>query len=521
MRFSKAALLAVVATAVVISPTASPATAAKQSQAAKPQIMRVTPMRVEVGETLTIRGQRFSAEKRRNTVIFKGADGRTAFAKPRRATRRKLVVRIPAGVARLLVVRDGAQRPTRLNLRVLAGRFSAFTPRRLSPVVLAIGSRRQGGPGELGAPGSPGGQTAPLAVCNSDPDHDNDLLPNVQELALGTDPCLLDTDGDAIEDGYEYQSARDLNDDESQDPNAFLPYPGKRPYPNPLDPSDANVDFDGDSLLLREEQKLWRHGVAMGYAQRTLSPLYYSDGEQYSVSVRDAGGRRRPSLPALGYSLNQSFLDWASDNGYRMALLVDHDQPWWDPLATRTSYGLLDINRDGAETAALQPGYRLPEATYYDLLPDGYLSDDERDEDADGLTNFDETHGRMTSEYWVGCYGGEAPFGIAYAGTDVTDADSDGDGVRDGADDQDHDDIPNIMELSRLAASGLWDAERECKPLEGLPSPPDTNHPDAYGRVNPFNPCLPARLSRTCTLHPNFAGGAAPYDDSLDWASLN
>ncbi len=60
----------------------------------------------------------------------------------------------------------------------------------------------------------------------------------------------------------------------------------------------------------------------------------------------------------------------------------------------------------------------------------------------------------MTAGYWKGCYDKEKPFPIEYAGTDLVDPDSDGDGVRDGADDQDHDDIPNVMELSRNAASG-------------------------------------------------------------------
>ncbi|HWM12138.1 MAG TPA: hypothetical protein VNO82_22450 [Solirubrobacteraceae bacterium] len=519
MRLPQSAFLAVVATLLAAGPATAPATAAERAKAAKPTIARVTPMRLEVGETLTIRGKRFRAKPRRNTVIFRGADGRTAFAKPRRASRRKLVVKVPASVARLLIVRDGRQRPTRLTLRVLAGRFSAFTPRRLSPVVLGIGGA--GGPGDPGGPGGPGDPAKKLAACNSDADHDNDLLPNLREIEIGTDPCLLDTDGEGIEDGYEYQSARDLNDDEYQDPNSILPYPGKRPYPNPLDPSDRDIDFDGDSLTLREEQKLWRYGVGVGRAARTLEPLYYSDGNQSSIYRRDGAGKRRPDLTAAGYSLQSAFLGWAADNGYRTVSLVDHDQHWSDPGSTATGYGLLDINRDGVESATIVAGYALPELTYYDLLPDGYLSDDERDEDADGLTNFDETHGRLTAEYWDGCYASETPFGLTYAGTDVSDADSDGDGVRDGADDQDHDDIPNIMELSRLAASGLWDAERSCKPLEGLPSPPDTHHPDAYGRVNPFNPCLPADLSRTCTIHPNFAGDAAPFDGSLDWASLN
>jgi len=175
------------------------------------------------------------------------------------------------------------------------------------------------------------------------------------------------------------------------------------------------------------------------------------------------------------------------------------------------------------ETPTVAAGYAVSEVHYYDYDSDGFLSDDERDEDADGLTNFDEIRSRMTSEYWASCYGSETPFPVVYAGTYATDGDSDGDGVRDGADDQDHDDIPNLMELSRLAASGLWDAAPgfTCKPAEGLPSPPDTHHPTAYGRVNPYNPCLPASWSRTCPRHRDFEGDPAPFDGSLDWASLN
>ena len=61
-------------------------------------------MRVSVGNLLTVRGRNFKAQRLRNTVIFRGPDGRTAFAKPRRATTTKLVVRVPAAVARLLRV---------------------------------------------------------------------------------------------------------------------------------------------------------------------------------------------------------------------------------------------------------------------------------------------------------------------------------------------------------------------------------------------------------------------------------
>ena len=75
----------------------------------------------------------------------------------------------------------------------------------------------------------------------------------------------------------------------------------------------------------------------------------------------------------------------------------------------------------------------------------------------------------MYDAYWNGCYAIEKPYYIGYEGTDLADADSDGDGVRDGADDQDHDDIPNLAELSRIAASGLDDRKngKDCQAQGG------------------------------------------------------
>ena len=66
-----------------------------------------------------------------------------------------------------------------------------------------------------------------------DADDDNDLLTDATEVAIGTVPCNADSDGDGVEDGYEFQSAKDLNDDEYQHPNQNLPYPGKQPVPEP------------------------------------------------------------------------------------------------------------------------------------------------------------------------------------------------------------------------------------------------------------------------------------------------
>ena len=131
----------------------------------------------------------------------------------------------------------------------------------------------------------------------------------------------------------------------------------------------------------------------------------------------------------------------------------------------------------------------------------------------------------------------ETPWQPAYAGTRIDDPDTDGDGVRDGADDQDHDDLPNLMELSRILASGGLDdrdpnSDKPCKVDPDLELGVDldgdgemdienVNHPGSYGRVNPFNSCLPFRDSRTCPLHPPMSGGGAPFDGSPNWYSLD
>src|SRR5687767_1172756 len=170
-------LLVLSATAMV---AATPATAAKR-KASTPKITRVTPMRISVGNVLTIRGVNFKAKRRANTVIFRSASGRTAFAKPRRASRTKLVVVVPEAVSRLLTVSNSRQQPTRLKLRVLAGQFSAYTSRRLSPVVTPVGSG-DGRPGGGSGGGSGGGA---VKICQDDGDHDNDLLGNDFEKQIG------------------------------------------------------------------------------------------------------------------------------------------------------------------------------------------------------------------------------------------------------------------------------------------------------------------------------------------------
>ena len=287
---------------------------------------------------------------------------------------------------------------------MLAGKFSKFTPRRLSPVVTGVGD----------GPGGPGGGGGSAAVCNDDADHDNDLLGNSLELAIGTDPCLADTDADQMSDGWEYYSAKDLN-------IKAAPYPGERPYPNGLDPSDggsagsrsSGIDFDGDGLTTLEEYRAWRFtgssfDAAKAGGTDLESPFGYSDGTKYS-RLNEA-----PGVPS-----------------------------WQGP-----AYGIP------------APGYAFP-ATY-NLHGDGPWRDDERDADADGLSNLLESaRGPGQPEWWNRFYASERmkaePWGSKpattcgqefgyfkerpFAALDIADHDVDGDTLLDGEDDQDNDDI--------------------------------------------------------------------------------
>jgi len=438
-----------------------------------PVIKKVAPASASVGDTLTIYGKNFRKGKGKNRVLFKGAGGKTLFVQAGLSTAKKLTLAVPQSLEKYMTVRDGKPVPTRFRLRVLGFKLSkAYTTLARSPVV---------------------GPAQPKDAVSLDPnaDADGDGLTNGFEIGVTTtNPAKADSDGDGVSDGYEYASAVDLNNDDYRNPTSALPYPGKRPYPNALDASDANTDFDGDGLTLAEEYTLWKYTVANG-GSASLNNLSYSDGLKYSIYGRDGQGRRIPALAAAGYDKHAQFLASVAAAGYSTVTLPD------DPSH---SWGLLDVDRLGGTTVA--------EDQYYDQNGNGWLSDDERDEDADGLNNWVETHGWGTPGYWGSMYKRETPFRIAYAGTNLIDPDSDGDRLVDGVDDQDHDDYPNVVELSRLNIT--WSHSHPLDDPElaanaGNPSP-------SYGRVNPFNPCLPDTDSRTCPTYIPFGGAWAPFD---------
>jgi hypothetical protein len=483
-------------TALLVPAAAGTATA----EAAKaPVVKRVTPKRVFVGETLTLLGRHFRPGIGKNTVAFKRNGAKVVLVRAGKSTKKLLRVELPKRLEKVLVVVSGTPVATRLQVRVMSTRFGRrYTSRAMSPIV---------GPEKPPAPPLP--PTAdPNGDCDNDgafnrvdADDDNDLLSDADEAGLSNllDACKADTDGDGAEDGYEYQSARDLNDDDHQSPNAYTPYPRKLPYPNPLDGGDGQTDHDGDDLTLVEEFKLWNFTVAAG-SPRTLERLSYSAGEQYSVSERAGGtGSRTPTLEYTNYDKHNAFMAWAQSANYEWVRLSNlSDDEWWNG---GTLVNIRDFDRDGT----VETDDRWDEATYYNHLGSTKLDDSERDEDADGLTNWAETRGCMQQSYWNGLYKKETPYPLTYSGTRHDDPDTDGDGIRDGADDEDHDDIPNVMECSRVLAADSPSVD----PLDA--SAPGSLTRPREGWVNPFNPCLPYTRSRGCKQIVTVGAGWAPF----------
>jgi hypothetical protein len=471
----------------------APADAAKRKKKQRtPVVKSFSPKTVYVGEKLTIRGRHFRRGVNKNVVAFKRKGAKVVFVKAEKGTTKMLTVTLPKRLEGILVVQNGTPVATKLQIRVLSGRFGKrFTRLSRSPIVNPERPPVPPAPKEVDPNGDCDGDGT---INRNDADDDNDLLADDVERTLKLDQCKSDSDGDVVADGYEYASAVDLNDDEQ----TAVPYPRKLPYPNPLDGTDQHTDHDGDTLTLLDEFLLWQYAGV-----RTLSHMSYSAGEQYSVHSGGGGSLRVPSLAADSYDKQNQFLAWAAANGYATIGLVDIGTSFGDPQdewwGARTPYDIRDADRSG--------GLDDDERYYYDFGSwhrNGLLSDAERDEDADGLSNFAESGGCMSRGFWDGVFDDETPYPLQFADTRLDDPDSDGDGVRDGADDQDHDDIPNIMECSRLLASNLpEDPQDATAPQAGL---------TAAGFVNPFNPCLPHHRSRTCRRHVDLAKAWAPFN---------
>jgi IPT/TIG domain-containing protein/thrombospondin type 3 repeat protein len=494
---SRRALLLALLAIPIFFVAAIPAVAKKAKASSAPVVTSVKPLKLKIGERLTIHGKNFIKGRHKDTIVFMGAGKRVVWVKADTASKNTLTVKLPTKLAVLLADKTGKQQPTRLLIRVIARKSGrSFTKRAKSPVVSPNASIQTGTPAAEPCPG----------YSNSNADSDGDFLSNGLELALGTNPCKADTDGDGVSDGYEYQAALDLNRNAN---SSSIPWPAaaKRPYPNPLDPNDGNTDYDGDSLTLKEEYTAsfaWLLGLDPTHTQLDTFVPYvpnpnpyndvmvvsYSDGDQTTNPTAQGNPPNSQTGPAAPTDPNaQSIFDVNGDG----------------TVNATDGIGFEDL---GGTTGLYDSGTDVPgNANYWNNegLFDTYLSDDEKDIDRDGLSNFDETHGPLSGQGWWASNtstAGEGTYPIAYDGTNWLDPDTDGDGILDGADDQDHDGYTNIEEDMPDFVAGpfmAWAAANGADPA-----------------VNPFNPCLPNDASPACIKHPTAGASYAPFNHAPD-----
>ena len=229
---------------------------------AYPVITSVSPHKLGIGDVMTITGKNFRKGKNKNTVVFKRDGGRAVFVKAPDATTTKIGVTVPAKLLPFLLKKQGKRTFTRFRVRVLAKQLRQEVHHRGEVAHDRSRRHRRRHQGRLRR-----GQDPKNKV---DTDDDNDLIPDTLEATLGTDPCKRDTDGDGESDGWEYYSALDRNGNAK-------PAPFARPYPNPLDGKDADIDHDGDGLTDIQEYTAWA-----SFGANKL-PLSYSGGNPASA----------------------------------------------------------------------------------------------------------------------------------------------------------------------------------------------------------------------------------------------
>ena len=197
--------------------------AAKKKKAKPPVVTSVRPMNVEIGQTLEIRGKYFIRGRNKNTVVFKRDGGKAVFVKAKVGTTKLLRVTVPAKLAKeftkLGTLRRADPLPHPRALQEVrqevhqAHALAADRPRRPRP-------RRRATSSPL-----PDGDCDNDGVKNkADPDDDNDGLTDTVEASLNLNPCTADTDGDGVEDRWEFDCDHNgvLNRDETDDDKDLL-----------------------------------------------------------------------------------------------------------------------------------------------------------------------------------------------------------------------------------------------------------------------------------------------------------
>ncbi|WP_192498340.1 MBL fold metallo-hydrolase [Halorussus halophilus] len=315
-------------------------------------------------------------------------------------------------------------------------------------------------------------------------DFDGDGLPNRLEQRYGTNPLSADTDGDGLTDSFEVNATKTnptLTDSNSTATNTTEA--GN-------DVSDAAEDLDGDNLTNLREQTLGTNpilndtdsdGLLDGYEMQVTgtAPLNPdSDSNQTASSEADndrPDGREDFDNDSLNTAFEQhADLDpFSSDtdsdgltDSFEIAF-SDLDPRATDSDGDGTSDANEDLDADGLSNVDEQAAGTMPlvNDTDTDNLSDGTEADLgtdplAADTDADGLTDSEERDlGTNPLATDTDDDGLNDSVEIEYSAFNATVADSNGNGLDDGADDLDADGLTNNREATTATELAINDTD--------------------------------------------------------------
>jgi hypothetical protein len=394
--------------ACLLAGAASPAA----QGASSPVVSKVAPLDVAIGETLTITGKGFLPGKLKNTVVFQRDNSKPVFVRADDATSTRITLVLPQKLLPFLTQKGGAVGATQFRLRVLSRRLGrSFTKKDISPTVKppkdAGGSGGGAGSGGAAGAGADGAaKSTPAAPATAS-------APSPAPSGVAPDP--RGPDGDCDHDGVANKDETDADNDGLSDTEEAKWH---------TDPCNADTDADGVSDFFEV---------------------------QSAIDLNYRGNQAPTKLPAADPLKPDANVDYDHDGltlGQEYALWVRYGGSV-EPL----NYS--DGNQNTGGPASIPSG-----KDYLDLDHNGTLSDDEKDADKDGLGNWVEIH--FLDIDWLHTASAVKPDPNAKP-LDYLDPDTDGDGIQDGADDQDHDGLSNLTEIT----STLSDPLDPCDPNHG------------------------------------------------------
>ena len=409
-----------------------------------PTVTSISPRKIQIGQKLTVKGTGFKPGKGKSSVAFYKTGQPVIFVKADSATATKLVVTITPKVAALLVVKDDVPVATLLRLRVIGAKMSRTWTKNSRSPIVSP------------LPNAPIGQGGSLTAQQAAAQVYQTCQDNAKANAAG------DNDADNIDNATELA--------------------------NSMDP--CNPDTDGD-------------GISDGYEYRSAEDLNGHSAPHYP-SHAPVAEPARPDRHQLGLRRRRP-LDVAGEQAlegrHRWRLPADRLQRRHPELRRQESRSRRPPSGSTSTVTATSPTTSATRTTT--ASPTGSSS-----------TRAAPRPGGRRSQWDVKPHVGggrytEPPYTVRlFNDVDATNPDTDGDGIPDGADDQDNDGWSNFAEMQLYPRGdrlpGATRSTRACR----------TRTPRSAAATSRWTRRRAGRRSTRSTRHdhqPDAASDAIPF----------